>query len=266
MRIPNASLLVIALSLPMALPVPPAAAADAGALAVEILVDGRPLAEYAARGTTYVEALAGREYSLRLRNHSGGRLAVALAVDGLNSIDARAGTAWSASKWVLGPWQSVTIDGWQTSSATARRFVFTTEERSYGAWLGHTRDLGLITAVAFRERPLPPPRPWAAGESRGEGSRRQEKVGGSAGAPAPQLSEDMAATGIGRQVDNPVRRVQLELDPDPVASVRLRYEYRPELVRLGVLPLPPRPDPLARRESAQGFSGLRFAPDPYSSR
>ena len=65
---------------------------------VEILVDGRPLSEYHARGTTYIEALNGREYAIRLKNHSDRRLAVALAVDGLNSIDARTSDARSASK------------------------------------------------------------------------------------------------------------------------------------------------------------------------
>ena len=45
-----------------------------------------------------------------------------------------------------------------TSRSTARQFFFTTEEKSYGAWLGKTRDLGVITAAFFRERrPQPVP-------------------------------------------------------------------------------------------------------------
>ena len=76
---------------------------------MEILVNGRPLQEHAARGTTYIEALEGREYSIRLRNHTGERIAVALAVDGLNTIDAKSGSARSASKWILGPYQTITL-------------------------------------------------------------------------------------------------------------------------------------------------------------
>ena len=49
---------------------------------MEILVDGRPLAEHPARGTTYIEALRSQEYAVRLRNNTGRRIAVALAVDG----------------------------------------------------------------------------------------------------------------------------------------------------------------------------------------
>src|SRR5687768_869388 len=49
---------------------------------VEVLVHGRPLDEYAARGRFYVEALEGAEYELRIRNPLGERVAVALSVDG----------------------------------------------------------------------------------------------------------------------------------------------------------------------------------------
>src|SRR5262245_21559138 len=56
---------------------------------LDVIVNGRPLAEYYARGRTYVEALQGAEYELRLRNDSPDRVAVALSVDGLNTIDAR---------------------------------------------------------------------------------------------------------------------------------------------------------------------------------
>ncbi|HEX6284952.1 MAG TPA: hypothetical protein VFZ71_08760, partial [Pyrinomonadaceae bacterium] len=56
---------------------------------LQVLVAGRPLAEYHSKGRTYVEALRGEEYELRLRNSSSERVAVALSVDGLNTIDAR---------------------------------------------------------------------------------------------------------------------------------------------------------------------------------
>ena len=126
-------------------------------------MNGRPLAEYYARGRTYVEALQGAEYELRLRNPSPDRVAVALSVDGLNTIDARHTSAWNASKWVIEPYQTITISGWQMSSERARRFYFTNERDSYGAKLGQTANLGVISAVFFRERrpitPMTPPYP-----------------------------------------------------------------------------------------------------------
>src|SRR5882762_9501983 len=149
------------------------------AFEMEILVDGRPLEEYVARGTTYVEALAGAEYEVRVHNPLPYRVAVALSVDGLNTIDARHTSAWNASKWVIEPYGTINISGWQMSSDRARRFYFTSERDSYGAKLGQTSNLGNISAVFFRElRPIrvpitppPPPRPY---EEDGRDYKRSE--------------------------------------------------------------------------------------------
>jgi hypothetical protein len=159
----------------------PAAAAHRGAYSMEVLVDGVPLREYAARGTRYVEARDGHEYSIRLRNHTAERVAVALSVDGLNSIDAKTTSARDASKWILRPHETITINGWQTSSSSARRFFFTSEERSYGAWLGKTRTLGTISAAFFRERHPRPAPIWKSSERNQDELKQRE----GAGAPAP---------------------------------------------------------------------------------
>jgi hypothetical protein len=252
---------------------PPSDAVTRNRYSMEILLDGVPLEELAARGTAYVEALEGREYSIRLRNRTGERIAVALSVDGLNTIDAKSGSARSASKWILGPYQTITLDGWQTSGATARRFFFTTEERSYGAWLGRTENLGVITAAVFRER-RPRPAPVWKRETRREGGappsaheRSRSKAAGcdALGEAESALSDEMAATGIGRELDHRVRRVSFDAESHPAAVLQVRYEYRDALVRLGVLPEPyaRRDDALRRRERARGFDDMEFAPDPF---
>jgi hypothetical protein len=238
---------------------------------LDVLVNGRPLAEYYARGRTYVEALQGAEYELRLRNPSPDRVAVALSVDGLNTIDARHTSAWNASKWVIEPYQTITIGGWQMSSERARRFYFTNERDSYGAKLGQTANLGVISAVFFRERrritPVTPPRPIYkddSGVDRTERSQSQEapsaksRAGESARdnrAIAPAPDEDYAATGIGRNVRNDVRWVNMDLDSRSAGEVTIRYEYYSALLRLGVAPRQSRePYPLQRREDSRGFS------------
>jgi len=251
---------------------PPANAAADTELSLEVLVDGRPLHEIAARGTTYIEAVRHAEYALRLTNRTGRRMAVALSVDGLNTIDAKTGSAKNASKWVLDPWGSVTVEGWQIDPDAARKFFFTSEDKSYGAWLGETTNLGVIEAVAYRELAPPPPRQPVLERQKRDADRR-----GSSGSAAPNaagkaqpspheaegLSDELAATGIGRRIDNPVRRVHLRLESSPASHLRLRYEYREQLVRLGVLPSPEEQQALARRERAQGFDGFDFAPDPW---
>jgi hypothetical protein len=246
----------------------PVEALESEVCRIEVLVDGRPLTEYPARGTTYIEALRGREYALRLTNLIDRRIAVALAVDGLNSIDAKTTSASKASKWVLGPYESTTISGWQVSSTDARRFFFTTEENSYGTWLGRDANLGVIEAIVFRERtPRMTFSQWLGARSkaapaptdRARPSAEAEKKSGEAAD-----ADDLAATGIGRRVDHRVRRVHLDLEDQPAAQLRLRYEYRQQLVHLGVLPSPEEESALARRERANGFDDFSFAPDPFS--
>ncbi|SRR6266516_2897241 len=253
-----------------------------GALEVDVLVNGVPLQEYLAPGRRYVEALEGAEYEISLRNTLPVRVAVALSVDGLNSIDAKHTTAWNASKWVVGPYQTIRIGGWQMSSERARRFYFTTERDSYAAKLGQTANLGLISAVFFRERapmfvPVTPPRSdprYRDEQMREEGgdSMKSKAPSSSAGnstlesssraQPVPAPDDESAATGIGRSVRNDVRWVDMKLEPRPAGDVTIRYEYRASLVRLGVLPRPyPQPDVLGRRERAKGFEG-GYCPEP----
>ncbi len=234
---------------------------------VEILVDGVVQRRYAHDGRWYVEALKGREYAIRLRNPYGVRVAVALSVDGLNTIDARETTAAAARKWVLDPYQTVTISGWQTSQTHARRFEFTTEERSYGQALGKTANLGVISAVFFKERvsaamteasrdrfrsaPAPSASP---GDQRADSGLR-------AAGESKQADNEYAATGMGRATGHAVTQVWMDLEDAPVHTMNIRYEFRPQLVRLGILPRVVAADPLKRRERAQGFEP-GFCPEP----
>ena len=226
---------------------------------LDVIVNGRPLPEYYARGRTYVEALQGAEYELRLRNSSPDRVAVALSVDGLNTIDARHTSAWNASKWVIEPYQTITISGWQMSSERARRFYFTNERDSYGAKLGQTANLGVISAVFFKERRrivVRPPHPITRDRMEPEQSARAQESPSmsSKGAVAPRPDDDYAATGIGRDMRHDVRWVNMDLESRPSGEVTLRYEYYSALLKLGVVPRHTSREPLQRREDSRGFS------------
>ena len=278
----------------------PAGAATDNRLRVELLIDGRPMREYRDRGTTYVEARDNREYSIRLTNLEDDRVAVALAVDGRNTIDGRRTSAREARKWILEPWQSITVTGWQVGESRARRFYFTTESDSYAEWLGDTRNVGVVEAVAFRERE--PRRSWTDGwwgsdrderddrlsrsrqapskSSRADGPAASppgaaaERSGSASGSASAQgsaraesrasrdVAKEDAATGIGRDVRNDVVRIEFEHEDSPSSSVRVRYEFREGLERLGVLPRRDDEDRWRDREDARGFEDDRWAPEP----
>ena len=253
-----------------------------GGFDVEVVVNGGPLEALYGRGRRYVEAREGAEYDLVLRNPSPVRVAVALSVDGLNTIDARRTSAWEASKWVVEPYGTVRIRGWQMSSSRARRFYFTTERDSYASKLGRASDLGVITAVFYREQasrpyPVTPPRyeddedgrvrdRSEAPKEKATPERSESRAGnGARGAITAQPrrgDDDYAATGIGRSVDHDVTWIQMRLEHAPAAEVSIRYEYHDALVRLGILPRPWSDDnALRRRERARGFTDV-YCPEP----
>ena len=209
---------------------------------LSVVVGDAPRPEYCARGTTYIEAIRGASYGIRITNPTPYRVAVALSIDGLNTIDAKHTDPRNGSKWVLGPYESTVIPGWQVNGQTARSFYFTGERNSYGAALGQTENLGVIEAVFYRERH----REISVYAPRAE--QNSAKAAPSAAAPP---SEDYAATGMGNRTDHEVETVDIDLENRPAASIRLRYEFRPQLVRLGVLPRVSAP--IERRERARGF-------------
>ena len=261
---------------------PPSAVEDVAVqngFAVQVIISGLPASEYAARGRRYIEALENAEYELRIHNPTSSRVAVALSVDGLNTIDARHTSAWDAHKWVIEPYGTISVRGWQMSSENARRFYFTSERDSYAAKLGQAANLGVISAVFFRERGQPvtvtraQPKPLYGREDDTRTARdRAESAptqAGSANAAKekslpsyPSPDDESAATGIGRSVRNDVQWVHMDLDPKAVSEVTVRYEYRAALVKLGIIPRDyPKPNVLDRRERAQGFEP-RFCPQP----
>ena len=258
----------------------PLRAASRRGFSLAVVVDGCEAPEYEHAGRLYVEALRGRNFSLRMTNPTGERIAIALSVDGRNVIDAGRTSAHGAAKWILSPGETVDVPGWQVSGETSRRFFFTETSRSYAKWLGDTRNVGTIEAVFFREKRRQATRsPSVTGEVESDTSARG--VDEPAASPAPpdvaaaearrdsaaaqrkSEADRFAATGIGDRTDFAVQWVAFEEDPDPAARIAIRYEFRRELVSLGVFPCPD--DALAARERARGFEP-RYAPDPYRKR
>jgi hypothetical protein len=243
---------------------------------LNVLLGETPRPEYYREGTVYVEAIRGKSYALRLTNPTPYRVAVALSVDGLNTIDARHTDPRSAAKWVLEPYGSTVISGWQVNDRAARRFFFTGENQSYGAALGQTDNLGVIEAVYYRERhrsvstyqlPRDERNEPSVGEASGQGAKGRDAEGtprSDSAMPAPEekktegLSDDYAATGMGHRTRHEVKNVDIDLETQPVASVRIRYEFRPQLVKLGIFAASF--SPLERRERSSGFNS--YCPEP----
>ncbi len=234
----------------------------AALVAVSVDLDGRPAPLFPApdgSGRYYLEARRGGRYAVTLANRTGERIGVVLTVDGLNAISGER-DAGRGRMYVLDPWQRTTVRGWRSSLQEVRQFTFVDEEVSYATRSGKANEkMGWIEIAAYRER-----RPfvrWAprreqepgqgavpvenrSGDAHGEhgasapgeGSARDsaEKT-----APAPlatPLPRAYPGTGWGERKLDPVVLVSFDPESEPGERVTLRYEYRPALVALGVLP------------------------------
>jgi hypothetical protein len=252
--------------------------APAALVAASVEIDGRPAPLYPApdgSGRCYVEARRGGRYSVALANRTGERLGVVLTVDGLNAISGERDTG-RGRMYVLDPGQRTAVRGWRTSLREVRQFTFVDEQASYAARSGKaTEKMGWIEIAVHRERrPYvrsvprrelpPPPEPAADDEARGRAGREaaplSEPPAAAEAAPAPARESAGAGaypgTGWGERAHDPAVLVTFDPETAPAERITLRYEYRPSLVALGVLPRPlPARDRLWEREHAEpGFA------------
>lgn len=239
-------------------------AAGKGPIEVEVRVAGRSTPLYQAsnrRDRWYIEAREGSKYEVRVRNTTGQRIGFVLAVDGLNAIDGTLSrNASGEPMYVLDPYQSSTIKGWRKDLRNVSRFVFVDEQRSYAERTGQGNgDLGWIRVTAFHEVDHRGTLRWRSDDARdelgaGAGGRELEKNSAppsTRAAPDGRLSGDAMrqesdrsapltesnpGTGWGPNQRDHVRTVDFEPRPVAAAQVILRYEYKRQLVALGILP------------------------------
>ncbi len=163
----------------------------------------------------------GQEYSIIVRNPMPVRVAAALTVDGLNTVDGRHTKPAQGRKWIIEPFQAITIGGWQTGSDGSRKFIFTRPEKSYAQWKenrdqhSYTKNLGVIGVAYFWNsrdlyRALHPPQPFAERElSQAPASKEPGKRSATL---ERNKSSDRAGTGMGRKVYHPVKKVRFDFD------------------------------------------------------
>ena len=224
-----------------------------GGFDIEVMVAGRRVEPEYRDGHRLVRAIEGADYELRITNPLPERVAVALSVDGLNTVDAHSAGAWDAGKWLIRPYQTLTVTGWQVGTERGRRFYFTREADSYAARLGRPAEFGVIRAVFFRERRAPiviTPRPYRGATTPREAAATQGRLSTSRAGDAGEWRDDRpwhepgrAATGIGLPEQSEVDIVDMALEREPVAEVMVRYAYLPLWRRPDALPRPwPVPD------------------------
>ncbi|HZJ14113.1 MAG TPA: hypothetical protein VFD27_03640 [Chthoniobacteraceae bacterium] len=103
-------------------------------------------------GRRFVVGERGERYEIVVRNDTAARLEVVLSVDGLDVMDGR-GASFGKRGYIIAAGDTITIDGFRTSSATVAAFRFSSVSRSYAALRhGDTRNVGVIGIAVFTER------------------------------------------------------------------------------------------------------------------
>lgn len=188
-------------------------------------------------GYPFVAAAKGERYSVRIYNPLPVQVAVNLTVDGLNSISGKPSGIVDGAKWMIDPYSSITIPGWQVNGGEARRFYFTNKPKSYAKWRGDqlgedlAANCGVIGAAFFwsqeelnqyyDEHPIyrwtRKPIPYSSYDMKA----KKEMTRDYAGAPAAQASSDRmmnelpsqrAGTGMGESESHPTYQVDFHYD------------------------------------------------------
>ena len=207
---------------------------------VEVSVDGASLRKFPYNGSVYVEAAEAREYAIVVRNPFDHKVAVAVTVDGLNSIDGNASTAKAAKKWLINPKSQVTIKGWQMKSQSMSHFMFTNQSNAFDQRTGRSENLGNIRVVYFKvtEQDLGL---MTAANGIGDNnpakatakSLRLTEADAAVNAKTPTA---LASTGQGRAEKHDLRQVKTTIESTPIMTSTLRYEFSNTLIYLGVVP------------------------------
>src|SRR5688572_33439649 len=101
----------------------------------------------------YLQAEPDARYRIRVRNGTGERIAVVIAVDGRNIISgARSELARSEPMYVLSPFENAEYSGWRTSLSDVHEFYFTDWQDSYAEAFGDRSAKGVIAVAVYREK------------------------------------------------------------------------------------------------------------------
>jgi hypothetical protein len=215
-----------------------------GAVFREFPLDSRDGAQ-----RSYLQAEKGARYRVRVRNTTGERLGLVIAVDGRNIINgAKSDLARSEPMYVLDAWATQDYAGWRANLDAINEFYFTDWSDSYAEAFGDRSARGVIAIAAYGE--VAPPRPVYQPQ---EDSARS--AGAAADAPAARAAEKSAGTGYGdRRID---RAVQVEFVARGNADSRhfIKYEWRDTLCRKHLLEC-------AENNRFWDESKLGFAPPP----
>jgi len=215
--------------------------------------DGNPFATYrtyprVSQGADYfyLEAVKGNRYSIQVTNRSARRIGAVIAVDGRNIISGKKSDLKPDERmYSIGPYETSSFEGWRTGLERTNRFYFTESSDSYAEKVfADGSAMGTVAVAVYSEKVSEAPL-CSQKSSRMDGPAA---AGGVPSAPrdsAPssrieQKKERAAGTGFGETTYSPARIVSFDPEQAPANKIILKYEWRSELCRKGIVSCGPK--------------------------
>jgi hypothetical protein len=212
----------------------------------------------------YLEASKRERYSIQMTNRSNRRVGVVIAVDGRNIIDGKKSDLKHSERMhIIGPYETNTFEGWRTAVDRTNRFYFTDQSDSYAEKVfADASAMGTIAVVVFREKihEIIPSwgRPSVMKEAPAAGASQRASAESLSADRAERKKNEQAGTGFGETTYSPTRYVQFEPEGSAVDRIVMKYEWRSELCKKGVIHCGPR--------NRLWPGGQEFAPIPQDFR
>jgi pyruvate/2-oxoglutarate dehydrogenase complex dihydrolipoamide acyltransferase (E2) component len=213
----------------------------------------------------YLEAERDARYRIRIRNSTGARVGVVVAVDGRNIISgARSELGNSEPMYILDGWNTQEYSGWRANLSEVNEFYFTEWKDSYAEAFGDRSARGVIAVAVYREKEskrfaqelerrargsagaaneapvaaaTPAPADSSAGESNSAGNGRDQAAASVAQGErqAKKAERSDAGTGYGDRRTEYVTQVEFDAESRASQRVFLKYEWRENLCSRRIL-------------------------------
>lgn len=184
---------------------------------------------------SFLQAERGARYQVRVRNTSGERLGLVIAVDGRNIINGRKSELGrDEPMYVIGAWETQDYAGWRASLDAINEFYFTDWQDSYAEAFGDRTARGVIAVAVYREVPPPPRIVQPYGED------EMNRSADAASAPAEKSAgrsrrDESVGTGYGDRREDHVREVRFVAQTSADSRHFIKYEWRETLCRRRVV-------------------------------
>jgi len=119
---------------------------------VEVLVNGKTVRQYQHGAATYIEARAGTEYSIKIKNDTYCRKLAVITVDGLNVITGTIQPDDIGQGYILNARGSLDIKGFRKDTDTVGAFKFCKQGSSYCNEKGLKGNNGVIGVRLYDEK------------------------------------------------------------------------------------------------------------------